>query len=70
VTRETLFSGNRESLGRAFLSRDSILVWVVQTHGRRRREFASFARTSEIPWFELRRPAHVSLFLESVARDL
>jgi hypothetical protein len=70
LTGETLFSGNRESLGRAFLSRDSILLWVVRTHGRRRREFATLRRTTgELRWFELRRAAQVSLFLESLARD-
>ena len=38
VLREELYSGNRETLQRAFLSRDSILWWVVTTHRRRRRQ--------------------------------
>jgi adenylate kinase family enzyme len=38
IVGEPCCNGNRESLRRAF-SRDSILLWVVQTHGRRRREF-------------------------------
>jgi adenylate kinase family enzyme len=39
LLREELFSGNRESLRKAFLSRDSILWWVVTTWGPRRREY-------------------------------
>jgi adenylate kinase family enzyme len=39
LLREELFSGNRESLRKALLSRDSILWWVVTTWGRRRREY-------------------------------
>jgi adenylate kinase family enzyme len=35
--RQTLWNGNRESL-RLTLSKDSIILWVVQTHGRRARE--------------------------------
>ncbi len=39
--REELWAGNRESLKRAFLSRDSILLWVLQTYHRRRREYTA-----------------------------
>jgi adenylate kinase family enzyme len=35
---EPCCNGNRESLGRS-LSRDSIILWVLQTHAQRRREF-------------------------------
>ena len=38
---EALFHGNRESFRTSFLSRDSILWWILSTHGRRRREFAA-----------------------------
>lgn len=39
ITREAFYSGNRESLRTAFFSRDSILLWMVQTHGKHRREY-------------------------------
>jgi adenylate kinase family enzyme len=39
LTQQELFSGNRETFRKAFLSRDSILWWVVQTHRRRRGEY-------------------------------
>jgi adenylate kinase family enzyme len=38
VTAEECCNGNRESLRVAF-SRDSIILWALKTHGRRRREY-------------------------------
>ena len=35
VKREVLWAGNRESLGKAFFTRESILWWMVTTHRRR-----------------------------------
>lgn len=39
ISREELYSGNRESFRLAFLSADSILVWVLKTYRRRRKEY-------------------------------
>jgi adenylate kinase family enzyme len=40
VTQEDLWrTGNRESLRRTLLSRDSILLWALKTHGRNRHRF-------------------------------
>ena len=39
VLKEQLWGGNRESLALA-LSRDSILLWCLQTHGPNRRKYA------------------------------
>jgi adenylate kinase family enzyme len=38
-TREELWGGNRESWRDAFLSRDSLFVWIVRTHRARRRRY-------------------------------
>ena len=38
-TGQRVYSGNRESFRRAFLSSDSILWWVITTFRQRRREF-------------------------------
>jgi adenylate kinase family enzyme len=38
--KQLLYSGNRESFRKAFLSRDSILLWVLKTYHRRRREYS------------------------------
>jgi adenylate kinase family enzyme len=39
VMRETLWGGNRESLRQTLFSRESILLWALQTYQRRRREY-------------------------------
>jgi adenylate kinase family enzyme len=39
LSRKTLFAGNRESLRLAFMSRQSILLWVLRTYWQRRREY-------------------------------
>lgn len=47
VCRKVLWGGNRESLRKAFLSRDSILLWALQTYGRRRREYPALLAQPE-----------------------
>jgi adenylate kinase family enzyme len=39
VTREELWNENRERFSTSFLSRDSIILWSLQTYRRRRREY-------------------------------
>jgi adenylate kinase family enzyme len=71
VSREVLYSGNRESLARAFFSRESILLWVLQTYWQRRRDYPKLQNSGCFPgirWFELRRPAEAAAFLHDVAR--
>ncbi|MGZ3688178.1 MAG: hypothetical protein ACXVBW_07750 [Bdellovibrionota bacterium] len=46
-TREKLWAGNRESLWRTLFTRDSMLVWVIQTHGRRRHDHAELLARPE-----------------------
>jgi adenylate kinase family enzyme len=38
-TRKRIYHDNQESFRRSFLTRESILLWVIQTHGNRRRLF-------------------------------
>ena len=69
VNREELYSGNRESLGKVFFSRDSILLWVITSFRRRRKEYAELrasGRFPEIHFWELRRPSEGSAFLSQV----
>jgi adenylate kinase family enzyme len=47
LRRETLWHGNRERLATAFFSRDSILLWAIKTHGRRKREYGELLGRSE-----------------------
>jgi adenylate kinase family enzyme len=46
-TREELWHGNRESLRMSFLSRESILLWAIKTHRRRRREYSELLARPE-----------------------
>ncbi len=39
LTRRNLWSGNRESLKKALLSKDSILLWVLRTYYSRRKRY-------------------------------
>jgi adenylate kinase family enzyme len=69
ATREELWSGNRESLRLAFLSRDSILWWVLTTYRRRRREYR--ALFDQPPWphlalIELAHPCAAAGFLATL----
>ena len=66
VMGEELWSGNRESLRMAFLSRQSILWWVLTTYRRRRREYR--ALFDQPPWphlamIELAHPRAAARFL-------
>lgn len=66
LTREELFSGNRESLRMALFSRESILWWVLTTFRRRRKHYRSLfdARTSShLAYVEFRNPAEAQFFL-------
>lgn len=68
--RQELFGGNRESFRQAFLSRESILWWVITTYPRRRREFAALRRENAFPnlaWLEFNSPRQADEFLSSLA---
>jgi adenylate kinase family enzyme len=63
ITKEELFSGNRETFKLAFLDRDSIPWWVIRTHHRRRDEYRKLIDHSHYPHlkvYELRNSADVS----------
>jgi len=45
--REELWSGNRESFRLSFLSRDSILLWMIRTFPRRKRQYAELLARPE-----------------------
>lgn len=48
IIREVLFAGNRESFRSTFLSRDSILRWMLTTYGRNRRQYRALFDQREI----------------------
>ena len=66
LTREELFSANRESLRMAFFSRESILWWVLTTFHRRRKQYRVLfdTRTSpQLVYVEFRNPIEAQNFL-------
>jgi adenylate kinase family enzyme len=61
-TRAELWNGNRETWRDAFLSRQSLFIWVLRTHlGRRRRYETSLARFESV---RLRSAEEVELWLQ------
>jgi adenylate kinase family enzyme len=69
LLREVLFNGNRESFKNAFMSRDSILWWVVTTHWRRRRQYRAIFAERAFPQLrltELRHPRDAERLLRSL----
>jgi adenylate kinase family enzyme len=72
LSRQELWHGNRESLRRAFLSRESLLLWIVTTFHRRRREFAALREAPEfahLTWLQVRRPAETRELLQALEAD-
>ncbi|MDE2958628.1 MAG: adenylate kinase [Chloroflexota bacterium] len=60
ITREELFSGNREGFRQSFLSRDSIILWAITSHGQIRRKYRRILDDGDFPHLrviELRGPA-------------
>jgi adenylate kinase family enzyme len=69
ISGRPLWHGNRESLRRMFLSRDSLLLWIVTTFHRRRREFAQLRDSQafgHLTWLQARDPGEARALL----RDL
>jgi adenylate kinase family enzyme len=67
--RERLYNGNCESFRNAFLSRDSILWWVITTFRRRRRQYREQFARGVFPGLnltELRRPRDAKRLVEAL----
>jgi adenylate kinase family enzyme len=69
ISGEEFFGGNRETFRTAFLSRDSVISWVIQTHrryGRSYREVFTVGAGAAISLTELRRPREANDLVEDV----
>jgi adenylate kinase family enzyme len=67
-----LWHGNRESFRRTFMSRKSILVWILTTHRRRTREFEALRHSEEYlsaRWVACTRPARAERWLQRVSEE-
>lgn len=67
--RKRLWKGNMETFRKAFLSRESIILWAWDTHESRRRQYAQAMEENEYGiarFIVLRDPSFVRGFLESI----
>lgn len=68
-----LFHGNRETWSKAFFSRDSIVLWSLQTFAKNRRKYSGLRDSGQYPhlqWLEFQRPQQAWQWLESMRQDL
>lgn len=68
---ESVCNGNRESLRRTFLSQDSILLWILKTHHRRRAEFAALRQSGQHPqleWLIFRDPRSTAVWFRALSK--
>ncbi len=68
ITGRTLWSGNKESLKKAFF-RDSILLWVLQTYRSRRKRYRAIFDAEEhdhIEYIEFSRSRDADKFLKDL----
>ena len=69
--RETLWNGNRERLWAQFASRDSIFLWALRTHWKRRREYGMLLadpRYAQLERVRLRSPKEMRAWLENLEK--
>ena len=65
-SNELLWHGNRETFRKTILSRDSILLWVLTTFERRRRELSALRESGAYPhleWIEFTHPSQAERWL-------
>ena len=70
VSGQVLYSGNKESLRMAFLSRESIIWWAITTYHRRRREYPELFMNQEfqhLKIIEFRKQREADAFLSSLS---
>lgn len=67
--RKKLWQGNRETFGKSFLSKDSIILWAWNTHESRRAQYLEAMAQNEFGisrFIVLRDPSFVTGFLSSI----
>ncbi len=71
LSGEEMWSGNRETFGKAFLSRDSILLWVLTSYFEKRRRYSKLLGEDKLSEKEIRifrHPRQAEEFLRQVNR--
>jgi adenylate kinase family enzyme len=73
VSRSPMFGGNRETFRLSFLSRDSILLWLLKTHWRHQREYPrQFAdpANGHLKIVELKNNSEADRFLDEASHNV
>lgn len=71
ITREELWSGNRENLRGAFFSRDSLFLWMLKSRKKHRRDYPRLVTEPEyahLRFIHLTSAAQVDAWLESLTK--
>jgi adenylate kinase family enzyme len=69
VSNREVFPGCRETLSKAFLSKESVIWWAMTTYHRRQQKYLSFRQEQIFPhltWVEIHNPREGKQFLESL----
>ncbi len=71
IARQELWSGNRESLSKAFFSKDSILLWGLQTHRKNQRTYIDLVNQPQYAHLNivrLRSPRETRAWLAKISK--
>lgn len=71
-TRQELWAGNRETLRGALFERDSLLWWVIRTHGRRIREYRRLVESDQyghLIVYEIRNSGDIQELLSGLEQE-
>ena len=69
IQQETLWHGNREDLHKSFFSSDSIMLWMIKSYARRRKQYAVLMQQPEnahLCFIQLKTPRMTSEWLSSL----
>ncbi len=67
-TRAELWAGNRETFKKAFLSKDSILLWCIQTHKKRHLDMLGLAQDPGCEVLHFTHPKQADEWLASIKK--
>lgn len=65
--RQELWNGNRETFRKQFFSKESLFVWIYQTHGSRREKFHKLQQNNTFPhltWIQHHSPRQTKQWLK------
>lgn len=69
--RQQLWNGNRETFRKQFFSKESLFLWIYQTHGSRREKFRQLRQNNAYPhltWIHHATPRATGRWLKELSR--